>query len=52
MTRLLVVDDDVTIRSVMAELLESKGYVVDTAGDGVHALQRVRERCPRRSCST
>jgi CheY-like chemotaxis protein len=46
MTRLLVVDDDATIRNVMAELLESEGYVVDTARDGVHALQRVRNALP------
>jgi CheY-like chemotaxis protein len=46
MTRLLVVDDDATIRSVMAELLESEGYVVDSAWDGVHALQRVRDTLP------
>ena len=46
MTRVLVVDDDATIRSVMAELLESEGYVVDTAADGVHALQHVRDAQP------
>jgi CheY-like chemotaxis protein len=30
----------------MAELLESEGYVVDTAADGVHALERVRDAQP------
>jgi CheY-like chemotaxis protein len=46
MTRVLVVDDDATIRSVVAELLEDEGYVVDTAGDGAQALQRAREAPP------
>ena len=46
MTRLLVVDDDDTIRSVMTEVLESEGYVVDTARDGAQALQRARDALP------
>ncbi|MBV9358939.1 MAG: response regulator transcription factor [Chloroflexi bacterium] len=37
--RVLVVDDDATIRLAIAELLETEGYVVDTARDGVEALQ-------------
>ena len=40
MTRVLVVDDDAGIRSIVAELLEDEGYTVDTAGDGAEALQR------------
>jgi CheY-like chemotaxis protein len=46
MTRVLVVDDDASMRSVVAELLEDQGYVVDTARDGVQALQRVRDTPP------
>src|SRR5438105_5111134 len=46
MTRVLVVDDDAGIRSIVAELLEDEGYTVDTAGDGAQALQRAREAPP------
>jgi two-component system chemotaxis response regulator CheY len=46
MTRVLVVDDDATIRSVVAELLEDEGYVVDTAADGMQALERARAALP------
>jgi len=46
MTRVLVVDDDATLRSVVSELLQDEGYVVDTAGDGAQALQRAREAPP------
>jgi CheY-like chemotaxis protein len=46
LTRVLVVDDDAAIRSVVAELLEDDGYVVDTARDGVQALQRARDAPP------
>jgi len=33
MTRVLVVDDDAGIRSIVAELLEDEGCTVDTAGE-------------------
>jgi CheY-like chemotaxis protein len=46
MTRALVRDHDPTIRSVVAELLEDEGYVVDTAGNGAQALRRAREAPP------
>src|SRR2546423_15401325 len=46
MPRLRVVEDDAAIRSVVAELLEDEGYVVDTAGDGAQALQRARDAPP------
>jgi CheY-like chemotaxis protein len=46
MTRVLVVDDDATLRSVMSELLEDEGYVVGTAGDRAKALQRARDAPP------
>jgi CheY-like chemotaxis protein len=41
-----VVVEDAAIRSLVAELLEDEGYVVDTAGDGVQALQRARDAPP------
>src|SRR5438067_6533386 len=46
MTRVLVVDDDAIIRSVVADLLEDEGYVVDTAEDGAQALQRACDAPP------
>ena len=41
MSRLLVVDDDEHLRTVLATLLETAGYEVTTAADGVEALQRL-----------
>lgn len=39
--RLLVVDDDAQLRSMMAEVLVSAGFRVDTAADGRQALERI-----------
>ena len=44
--RVLVVDDESAIRSAMERLLASSGYVVDTAEDGVAALEIAAERPP------
>src|SRR3954464_11300002 len=41
--RLLVVDDDVDIRTLLAEQLSKAGYAVSTAGDGAE-MRRVLER--------
>ena len=38
----LVVDDDLGIRDVLAASLEYEGYRVTTSGDGAHALDRLR----------
>jgi DNA-binding NtrC family response regulator len=44
-TKILVVDDEAEIRSLLAAVLQSKGYEVVTAEDGAAALQAVpRER--------
>ena len=43
MHRLLVVDDDIDIRSLLAEQLGRAGYQVSTAGDGAE-MRRVLER--------
>jgi two-component system KDP operon response regulator KdpE len=40
--RVLVVDDDPQIRRVMRTTLEAKGYEVDEAGSGEHALELAR----------
>ncbi|MBX3413957.1 MAG: response regulator [Pirellulales bacterium] len=41
-TKILVVDDDPQLRAVMAKKLSELGYDVDTAPDGVAALEKVR----------
>ncbi|WP_221934018.1 hybrid sensor histidine kinase/response regulator, partial [Tepidimonas thermarum] len=42
----LVVDDSITVRRVTQRLLQRAGYRVALAGDGVQALQRLREEAP------
>lgn len=37
--RILVVDDDETIRSTMKAILEDEGYIVDSASTGEEAIQ-------------
>jgi CheY-like chemotaxis protein len=39
--RILVVDDDLPTRTVLARLLQSEGYEVDSDGDAPDALARV-----------
>jgi two-component system, cell cycle sensor histidine kinase and response regulator CckA len=45
--RVLVVDDDVAIRSLMARVLERGGYRVESAGGAREALQRI---CNEKGC--
>ena len=42
----LVVDDSLTVRKVTSRLLQKQGYDVETAKDGVEALERLRDRIP------
>lgn len=44
--RVLVVDDDETVRDVVRRYLETAGFTVDLAGDGTAALARFAERVP------
>jgi two-component system response regulator HydG len=44
--RVLVVDDEASARSGLTKLLQQEGYEVDTAVDGLQALERVAERAP------
>jgi DNA-binding response OmpR family regulator len=44
--RVLVVDDEPAIRLLAQRALEHRGFVVDTAGDGLEALDEVRRRLP------
>lgn len=38
---ILVVDDDVQIQAVLQQVLESEAYVVETASDGLIALDKI-----------
>ena len=44
--RILVVDDEATIRELIAESLFDAGYLVDRAGNGLEALERMRSALP------
>jgi two-component system alkaline phosphatase synthesis response regulator PhoP len=44
--KILVVDDDVNMRSVLEYRLEKDGHSVLLAGDGAHALELVRKERP------
>ena len=46
MQRILVVDDDATVTSVLKRGLAYEGYAVDTAGTGMQALNLARDRVP------
>ena len=50
MTRVLVVDDDAGIRSIVAELLEDEGCTVGTAGDGLKHSNAPVKRPRQRFC--
>ena len=41
--RALVVDDDVSIRVLVARILRRKGFVVDVARDGAEAIEKMLE---------
>ena len=41
--RALVVDDDDPIRTMLAKVVERQGLEVDTASDGVEAIERIDE---------
>ncbi len=44
--RLLVVDDDRSIREIVQMTLEDEGYIVDTAMDAEEALETIRRNAP------
>jgi DNA-binding response OmpR family regulator len=45
-SRVLVVDDDATVRDVVGRYLDEAGYQVDLAADGPTGLRAARERAP------
>ncbi|MDN5858127.1 MAG: response regulator transcription factor [Pseudonocardia sp.] len=46
MARVLVIDDDATVRDVVGRYLLDAGHTVDTAADGPSGLRAARERRP------
>jgi DNA-binding NtrC family response regulator len=42
-TKILIVDDDDTIRSTMKAILEDEGYKVDLAASGKEGIQKAKE---------
>lgn len=45
-TKILVVDDETEIQKVLSQILVRKGYVVQTAGNGLEALKIIRKIKP------
>lgn len=45
-TRILVVEDDITVRRTISKVLESEGYKVSTATDGFDALLHLQQEIP------
>lgn len=45
-TKVLVVDDDASVRGALAQLLQMWGYQPETAADGMEALEKARSSCP------
>ena len=43
-TRILVVGDDDTIRTIMKAIVEKEGYRVDLASTGKEAIQKTQEK--------
>ena len=43
---ILVVEDDVDLRDALRIALEDEGFAVESAGDGMDALRRIRQRAP------
>jgi len=45
-TRILIVEDDVSVRLTISKLLNDQGYEVSTSSDGFDALLHLREEIP------
>lgn len=41
--RILIVEDEVAIQSILSELLTDAGYIVETAGDGLEGISKFRQ---------
>lgn len=45
-TKVLIVDDDAQLVSMLQDMLETEGYDVETCSNGHDALNRIREKPP------
>ncbi len=45
--KILVIDDDPSIREMLTEVLVDEGYSVDAASDGVEALRMIKSSQPQ-----
>jgi DNA-binding NtrC family response regulator len=45
-TRVLVVDDEFSVRDVLCRFLDERGYEVDSAEDGERALRKIQAQPP------
>jgi DNA-binding NtrC family response regulator len=43
-SRIIIIDDDESIRKILVTILEEEGYEVDTASTGKEAIQKTNER--------
>ena len=41
-TKILIVDDDVFVLEMLSSILESSGYLIETAGNGLQAIEKYR----------
>jgi twitching motility two-component system response regulator PilH len=46
MSTVLVVEDSVTQREMISNLLKGSGLTVAVASDGVEAIERIKDNCP------
>lgn len=46
LAHILIVDDDLTIRTLLAEVLAEAGYAISVAVHGVHALEQLATSVP------
>ncbi|MBF0179120.1 MAG: response regulator [Magnetococcales bacterium] len=46
MAHILVIDDDISIRALLREILEEEGHVVEEANDGRAGLRQFRKQRP------
>ena len=48
--RILIIEDETAIRSILSELLADAGYSIETAGDGLEGITKFRKSPSTSSC--
>ncbi len=43
--RIIIIDDDESIRKILSTILQEEGYTVDTAGTGKEGIHKTNENC-------